>query len=230
MIVLAIDTALSACSAAVLVEENGERRSCAQSEGLGRGHAERLMDMIAEVMAEAGVAFTDLDRIAVTVGPGSFTGLRVGLSVARGLALVLKIPVVGVTTLAAIAAGARRHAPAGKVGQAGLRVVLDARRDEVYTQAFDAGGVPVDEPRVARIADLVGRDPNDTLLAGSAARMLAEAANLDESLIVSEAAWPEIEDVTTLGSLAEAGREAPVPLYLRPPDAKPQSRDLRLRV
>ncbi|MXN66805.1 tRNA (adenosine(37)-N6)-threonylcarbamoyltransferase complex dimerization subunit type 1 TsaB [Stappia sp. GBMRC 2046] len=230
MILLAIDTALSACSAAVLVDEDGERRFFSQSEELGRGHAERLMEMIAEVMAEAGVAFTDLDRIAVTTGPGSFTGLRVGLSVARGLALVLEIPVIGVTTLAAVAQGVRRELQEQGLTPSPVLVILDARRDEIYTQTFGAKGEPLDEPRVARVADLIQAAKTGARLAGSGARMLAEAADLDDSLIVNEAGWPEISDVTTLGSLAQPGRGAPAPLYLRPPDAKPQVRDRRLRV
>ncbi|NRG16525.1 tRNA (adenosine(37)-N6)-threonylcarbamoyltransferase complex dimerization subunit type 1 TsaB [Rhizobiales bacterium] len=230
MILLAIDTALAACSAAVLVDEGGEKRLFAQSEDLGRGHAERLMDMIAEVMAEAGVAFTDLDRIAVTIGPGSFTGLRVGLSVARGLALVLEIPVIGVTTLGAIAQGARRKLEEQGLPPSPVLVILDARRDEVYTQAFDADGTPLDEPRVARVADLIQNAKTGMKLAGSGARMLAEAAELDDSPVISEAGWPEISDVTRLGSQASPSRGAPAPLYLRPPDAKPQVRDRRLRV
>lgn len=230
MILLAIDTALSACSAAVLVDDGGQGRLISRSEELGRGHAERLMDMIAEVMAEAGVAFTDLDRIAVTTGPGSFTGLRVGLSVARGLALVLEIPVIGVTTLGAIAQGARRTLEEQGSPPSPVLAILDARRDEVYTQTFGADGTALDEPRVARVADLIQHAKTGLRLAGSGARMLAETAELDESLIVSEAGWPEISDVTKLGSLASPSRGAPAPLYLRPPDAKPQTRDRRLRV
>jgi tRNA threonylcarbamoyladenosine biosynthesis protein TsaB len=112
MRVLAIDTALANCAAAVL--DDGSASACFETcgEEIGRGHAEKLMDMIGTVMAESSTAFSDLDRVAVTVGPGSFTGLRVGLAVARGFGLVLEKPVVGVTTLAAIA---RSCAPATMV-------------------------------------------------------------------------------------------------------------------
>ncbi|MEO9904108.1 MAG: tRNA (adenosine(37)-N6)-threonylcarbamoyltransferase complex dimerization subunit type 1 TsaB, partial [Nisaea sp.] len=103
MRVLAIDTALANCAVAVLDDSDENPCQFQRAEEIGRGHAERLMSMIGEVMAESSTAFTDLDRVIVTTGPGSFTGLRVGLSVAKGFGLVLEKPVVGVTTLAAIA-------------------------------------------------------------------------------------------------------------------------------
>src|SRR3979490_2165233 len=103
MLILAIDTALDACAAAVL--DTAQNRLIAQeSLAMKRGHAEALMPLIARVMKESGIAFASLDRIAVTTGPGSFTGLRVGLSAARGLALAANKPAVGVTTLTAYAA------------------------------------------------------------------------------------------------------------------------------
>ena len=103
MLVLAIDTALDACSAAVL---DSEHATIIASETLPmiRGHAEAVMPLIARVMDRADIDFATLERIAVTVGPGSFTGLRVGLSAARGIALAANKPVVGITTLTAYAA------------------------------------------------------------------------------------------------------------------------------
>src|SRR5882672_1570381 len=103
MLILAIDTALDACAAAVLDTSAGQLIA-AESQAMKRGHAEALMPLIARVMKEAGLPFTALDRIAVTTGPGSFTGLRVGLSAARGIALAAGKPAVGVTTLTAFAA------------------------------------------------------------------------------------------------------------------------------
>ena len=103
MLILAIDTALDACAAAVL--DTAPAKVIAQeSLPMKRGHAEALMPLIARVMKQSGIAFAALDRIAVTTGPGSFTGLRVGLSAARGIALAADKPVVGVTTLTAYAA------------------------------------------------------------------------------------------------------------------------------
>src|SRR3978361_482116 len=103
MLILAIDTALDACAAAVL-DTDTSQLVAQESQAMKRGHAEALMPLIARVMKESGIAFSSLDRIAVTTGPGSFTGLRVGLSAARGIALAAEKPVVGVTTLTAHAA------------------------------------------------------------------------------------------------------------------------------
>ena len=103
MLILAIDTALDACTAGILDTEAG-KLVAQESEAMKRGHAEALMPLIARVMKASGIAFAGLDRIAVTTGPGSFTGLRVGLSAARGIALAADKPVVGVTTLTAYAA------------------------------------------------------------------------------------------------------------------------------
>ncbi|MGY4367005.1 hypothetical protein ACVW1A_003070 [Bradyrhizobium sp. LB1.3] len=119
MLILAIDTALEACAAAVLDTDAGQL--LAQEQLLmKRGHAEALMPMIARVMLSANLAFTSLDRIAVTMGPGSFTGLRVGISAARGLALAAKRPAVGLTTLSAYAATV--------VGQSGTAPVISGDR------------------------------------------------------------------------------------------------------
>src|SRR5712671_5273176 len=103
MLILAIDTALDACAAGVLDTDSG-RMIAQESLAMKRGHAEALMPLIARVMKQAGIAFTSLDRVAATTGPGSFTGLRVGLSAARGIALAADKPVVGLTTLTAYAA------------------------------------------------------------------------------------------------------------------------------
>src|SRR5436305_8407122 len=103
MLILAIDTALDACAAAVL-DTDANRILAHESQPMKRGHAEALMPLIARVMKTSGIAFTSLDRIAVTTGPGSFTGLRVGLSAARGIALAAAKPAAGLTTLTAHAA------------------------------------------------------------------------------------------------------------------------------
>src|SRR5689334_25296631 len=101
MLILAIDTALDACAAAVLDTSAGVIAQ--ESQAMKRGHAEALMPLIARVMKASGIAFAALDRIAVTTGPGSFTGLRVGLSAARGIALEASKPVVGLVMLTAFA-------------------------------------------------------------------------------------------------------------------------------
>src|SRR5271154_5316716 len=145
MLILAIDTALDACAAAVL--DSGAGQLIAQeSQPMKRGHAEALMPLIARVIKASGIAFASLDRIAVTTGPGSFTGLRVGLSAARGIALAANKPVVGLSTLTAYAAPV--------VGQNAAQPVvsaIDARHDQVYFQVVSGDGGSLMRPRVAPI-------------------------------------------------------------------------------
>src|SRR6187455_1021683 len=133
MLILAIDTALDACAAAVLDTSAG-KLIAQESQAMKRGHAEALMPLIARVMKASGVAFAALDRIAVTTGPGSFTGLRVGISAARGIALAAGKPVVGVTTLAAYAAPY-----IAQNDQISVAVAIDARHEHVYLQVFGPG-------------------------------------------------------------------------------------------
>src|SRR3954463_10596397 len=147
MLILAIDTALDACAAGVLDTDAG-RMIAQQSLAIKRGHAEALMPLIARVISESGIGFPALDRIAVTTGPGSFTGLRVGLSAARGIALAAAKPVVGVTTLTAYAAPV--------VNQGGEQPVIsaiDARHDHVYLQVVSGNGSPLVWPGVVPIEE-----------------------------------------------------------------------------
>ena len=201
--VLVIDTCLGACQVGLF--EAGRMLKGA-SEPMERGHQERLAPMAAEVMA--GADFAELDKIAVTTGPGSFTGLRVGLAFAKGLQLATGAPLAGVGTLEALAASADRAA-AG---------VVDARRGLVYVQAFD-GGQPLSEPDVIPIAEAVRRlSPLKTLtLVGPGARLLADA--LPAAAIDARGA----PDLAVLGRLAASAAATGVlaPLYLRAPDARP---------
>src|SRR6266480_6619206 len=134
MLILAIDTALDACAAGVLDTDLG-KLIAQESQAMKRGHAEALMPLIARVIKESGIAFALLDRIAVTTGPGSFTGLRVGLSAARGIGLAASKPVVGLTTLAAYAAP---HI--AQDDKTAIAVAIDARHQHVYLQIFGPGG------------------------------------------------------------------------------------------
>ena len=145
MRVLAIDTALEACSAAVLDTDRGIIAS--ESIEMVRGHAEAVMPLLARVMDEADIAFAQLDRIAVTTGPGSFTGLRVGIAAARGLALASAKPAVGLSTLAGFAAP---HIAEHDVTP--VVAVIDARYEHVYMQVFGPGGRTLVPPRIAPIA------------------------------------------------------------------------------
>src|ERR1700749_654961 len=134
MLILAIDTALDACAAAVL--DTGTSKLIAmESQPMKRGHAEALMPLIGRVMKEAGLPFAALDRIAVTTGPGTFTGLRVGLSAARGIALAAAKPVVGLTTLTAYAAPL-----VSENGEHPVISAIDARHDHIYFQIVSGNG------------------------------------------------------------------------------------------
>lgn len=217
MLVLALDSALEACAAAIVETDGKEARAlAAETLAMNRGQAEALLPMVARVMRAADLRFSDLDRIAVTVGPGSFTGLRVGLAAARGLALASGRPAFGVTTLSALAASA--FAGDGEP----VAAALDVRRGEVCMQAFAAPGEALDAPALVDLADIPRRlPPGRVRLAGSAASAVAALDPARLTVSGAEAA-PDILWVARLG--ARTGHEASPPraFYLRPPDAKPQ--------
>jgi tRNA threonylcarbamoyladenosine biosynthesis protein TsaB len=206
--VLALDTTLEACSVAIV--ERGRLRA-ARSEPMARGHQERLAPLVEELFTEAGADFSAVERIAVTTGPGSFTGLRVGLAFAKGLGLALDRPVVGVGTLAALAAGA---------GAGLTAAAIDARRGCVYLQAF-RGGAAATEPVMletdrAVLALIKLESTGPVRLTGPGAGLLSHAfpeAELDARAFADPAA---------IAQLAAKVRAAapPRPLYLRPPDAR----------
>jgi tRNA threonylcarbamoyladenosine biosynthesis protein TsaB len=219
MRVLALDTALNACAAGLL---DTERRDLVASETIPmtRGHAEALLPLIARVMDAARLEFAEIDRIAVTVGPGSFTGVRVGIAAARGIALAAGKPAIGLTTLAAFTAP---HVAAGFAGT--VIPVIDARHGHVYMQVFGPGGRAAIPPRLAPLREVVetARSRAPALITGSAAGLVAAEWPQDgpASQIV-EASAPEIGWVARLGAAAEPDRALPKPLYLRLPDARPQ--------
>ena len=166
MLVLAIDCALDACSAAVLDSAAGAIVA-SQSRIMARGHAEAVMPLVARVMDEAAVEFSALGRVAVTVGPGSFTGLRVGIAAARGIALAAGKPAIGLTTLASLAAP---HIAEGDSGP--VVAVIDARHDQVYMQVFAPGGRTLLAPRVVPLREAA------RAAASAPARIVGSAANL----------------------------------------------------
>lgn len=218
MILLAIDTAASLCAACVYDSEGGERGRAVLD--IGKGHAERLMDVIATALDEAGIGYGDLDAVAVAVGPGSFTGVRVGVATARGFALALKIPAVGVTTLEAIAAEALRAHPGTAVTAA-----IDAGRGQVYLQRFADDGTTIDGPAAFPAGDaaaLVGDAAGGTVLTGSAASILgARLAIAADEATADIATYAQIA-ARRLADDPEAAASPPRPLYLRDADAKPQ--------
>lgn len=179
---------------------------------MDRGHQERLAPLVREIMQEAGVGFEQLERIGVTVGPGSFTGLRVGLAFAKGLGLALDRPVAGVGALEALAASV---ATRGFVAAA-----VDARREQLYLQVF-ADGEPLMAPdaltlgnAAARLAELHRGGP--AVLVGSGAPMLSAAM---PGASVLERTAPDPVAVARLAA-RDPSPPPPRPLYLRAPDAK----------
>jgi tRNA threonylcarbamoyladenosine biosynthesis protein TsaB len=217
--VLAIDTALEACAAAVL---DTDRKGALTSRSLPmmRGHAEALMPLIAAVMSAANTEFFDLDRIAVTVGPGSFTGLRVGVAAARGIALAAGKPAVGLTTLAALAA------PFFDADETkALLAVIDARHDQVYMQLFGSGGRTLIAPRLAPVRDAIrAAMASPTRIVGNAAKLVESAwpDNERRPLQVAAVRAPDIGWVARLGAASADVSAAVKPLYLRDADAQPQ--------
>jgi tRNA threonylcarbamoyladenosine biosynthesis protein TsaB len=218
MRLLAIDTALEACAAAVFDSE-ADSLLATQSLLMARGHAESLLPLIARVMEQSGIEFGDLDRIAVTVGPGSFTGLRVGISAARGIALAAGKPAVGLSTLAAYAA------PHVSTEDAVIISAIDAKNGQVYLQVFGAGGRTIILPQMTSIGEAVRAARNGRArIVGSAAGLLAAEwpAGATAPLLVQTEPAPGIEWVARLGAAAEDAGIRPKPLYLRAPDARPQ--------
>ncbi len=187
---------------------------------LTRGHAERLLPVLAEILAEAGWAWRDLQLVAVTLGPGNFTGLRAGIAVARALALAHACPLVGVGTLETVAQGSMAAAAAAGLP---IQVVMDARRDELYTQRFSPGLDPVTSPEVMSTAEVVAGLNAPCLLVGDAASGVRDRAGQADGVVEG---GPDARYLAQAARRRLAGGELPVagtalrPIYLRPPDAR----------
>jgi tRNA threonylcarbamoyladenosine biosynthesis protein TsaB len=220
MLILAIDTALDACAAGVLDTDAGNLIA-QESQSMKRGHAEALMPLIGRVMKQSGLPFSALDRIAATTGPGSFTGLRVGLSAARGIALAASKPVVGVTTLTAYAAPV-----VSEHGEYPVIAAIDARHDHVYFQVVGGDGTALIAPQVAPIAEaLAAWRFGPPHLVGNAAKILAERwpAHAAPPIKVDAQPAPDIDWVAWLGAAVNPDTAPARPYYLRAPDAKPSN-------
>jgi tRNA threonylcarbamoyladenosine biosynthesis protein TsaB len=222
MLILAIDTALESCSAAIFDSAEGSVVA-SESQIMARGHAEALMPILAAVMQQAAISYAQLDRIVVTVGPGSFTGLRVGIAAARGIALAVHKPAVGITTLEALAAPYIDTNPTIPVAAA-----IDGRHRHVYFQLFGAGGRVLLSPRMVPLAEAAHAAAGASArLVGSGARLVAELwpenATAPE---VDERGAPDIDWVARLGARADPKQSPAKPLYLRAADAHPQTANL----
>jgi tRNA threonylcarbamoyladenosine biosynthesis protein TsaB len=216
MIVLGFDTSGASCSAAVLRDGAA---AASRAVAMERGHAQALAPMLRDVMAEAGLGFDRLDAVGVTIGPGAFTGIRIGLAAARGFGLALGIPVYGVTGFAAIAAAAEAELRAGEV----LLVAIESRRAELFAQTFADGRIASSGPvsiAPAVLADFV--PPGAVAIAGDAAARAAaalEAAGRAVRLLAARIPDPEV--IARLAAERwQAGERPPPPspFYLRAPD------------
>lgn len=218
MRILAIDTALDACSAAV-IDTAGDRVLASESREIGRGHAELLLPIIDGVMKAAAIEFDMIDRFAVTVGPGSFTGLRVGLSAARGFALVTKKPVVGISTLAAFTAPLITKDQAVPVVAA-----VDAKHGNLYMQMVGAGGRTLVTARAVSLRETIRAVAlGPVRIVGTGAAILAAhwPARTPAPVLVDQRVAPDIIWIARIGAAADPAQAPPRPLYLKLPDAAP---------
>jgi tRNA threonylcarbamoyladenosine biosynthesis protein TsaB len=213
--VLALDSAGNACSAAALTHGRIRARRFA---AMARGQAEALVPMIAAVLDEAALALAAFDLIAVTTGPGAFTGVRIGLAAARGLALASGLPLLGITSFAAVAAQVTEEQRHGR----SLVVALDSKRPEVYLQSFAESGAALGDGRLVAPADWAGVVPAGALLlAGDGAPRLAAALAPRAPALAPGGGLADAADIARLAAAAwRPGLRPPPPrpLYLRPPD------------
>lgn len=227
--ILAIDTAMAGCSAAVLNVETGQAYAVCQQ--MPRGQAEFLVPMVQDCVTQAGIEFSDLDMVAVTVGPGAFTGLRIGLSTARSLGVALEVPVMGVTTLEVLA---RDYLADNTMGaNDALLVIIETKRQDFYWQAYDHNGQP--------ISDAAAQDAQDILAwareKGFAFTVIGDACERFDSVLqehgfrlVNEYFLPNPEGVAEVSlSLAQKGVERGCdPRYLRGADVSLSKREQRV--
>jgi tRNA threonylcarbamoyl adenosine modification protein YeaZ len=226
MRILAIDTSCGAASIAVF--DGAARQTLAKTiEPMKHGHAEALAPMVASLMGEIDGGFASLGAIGVTVGPGSFTGIRIGLALARAMGLALEIPVIGVSTLVAFAAPLLAEPRAGVIVSA-----VDARHEAVYFQSYETSGRPLFAPRVGPLREAirsVGAGP--ARFVGDASGLLAAEARRDGlACEVFASLYPDIDAVALIALAADPATSPPRPLYIKPPDAKPAAGEAIARV
>jgi tRNA threonylcarbamoyladenosine biosynthesis protein TsaB len=218
MMILAFDTTTSACAAAIC--RDGEVLA-ERSSAMERGHAEALIPMLGDVLADAKLSYSDLDAIAVTRGPGAFTGIRIGLASARGLALATGLPVIGVTTLEALAATAR-----AQTRRDCIAVIMNTKRRDYFVQVFDRDLSPRSEPAVVagnEIRAQLGRV--DSLnweylaIAGDGLTVLEDDLAEGGAELLPAVVTPAPLYIAELAT-GRSGAAPPTPIYLRPPEAR----------
>ena len=214
--ILALDTSAGACSVACL---RGGHVAVEKHQYLARGHAEAVVPMVASVMADSDLRYDQLDAIAVTIGPGTFTGIRIGLAAARGLALASSRPMVGVTTFEAIAHGVETN-------KRPVLVVLDARRGQLYAQLFDSMLIPVGPPSVLPVQNIPSLKPSGQYIVAGTGAALARPHLLQAMVSGSDVIFdvgtghPRAATVARIASNREPRPPTTIrPIYLRAPDA-----------
>jgi tRNA threonylcarbamoyl adenosine modification protein YeaZ/ribosomal-protein-alanine acetyltransferase len=218
MIILAFDTSMAACS--VCVYDAARDVTLARAlQFMDRGQAEALAPMVQNVVAESGFRFADISRIAVTIGPGTFTGVRIGLAMARGLGLSLGIPAIGINSLAAIAANE-------KPGGLPLAVAADARMGEVYFATFDKSGLEISAPAAVTLDDARKIiSARKFCVVGTGAELVAQGLDHARGRAGD---LPVAANFARLAATLDPADAPPEPLYLRAPDVKPQNSFLRV--
>lgn len=223
MISLALDTSGTLCAACIY---DSERKVILgkKSEDIGRGHAEHLMEIISAAMREAKIAHEQIERIITCIGPGSFTGVRVGVATARGFGLGLKIPVVGVSGLGALIAAAKQDDNNHKLVDANYGAVQIAGRGDVYCQfTFETEFGDANTPLVLPLEQLLSSptlQKPDLILCGTGAKECVQMFAKVKTCNISTS--PSIKIIAEIGSDTDYDGTRPEPLYLRKPDAKPQ--------
>ncbi|WP_336278816.1 tRNA (adenosine(37)-N6)-threonylcarbamoyltransferase complex dimerization subunit type 1 TsaB [Bartonella sp. CB175] len=219
MLILAIDTASIYCAVALVRDKSVIARI---NERMNKGHAEKLIGYITQITDQANITLDQVNRIAVNVGPGSFTGIRIGVATARALALALEIPTVGVSTLEALAAQITSKNILSKI-----TVVIEAGRDMFFHQNFNGDLTPLGEPSLTTIENIIENLPRQTQLIGSAAGIIADhiKSNKINLKIAPDQIVCEAADIVSYAHLAarKQPQDPPRPLYLRDADVKQQT-------
>jgi tRNA threonylcarbamoyl adenosine modification protein YeaZ len=218
MRILALDTSCAAASVAVY--DSDERRALvADTQPMAQGHAEALGPMVQRAMEQVEGGFPTIGRIAVCVGPGSFTGIRIAIAMGRAMGVAIQAPVVGVSSLIAFAGPLLADPRPGVIVSA-----IDARHGQIYFQLFEPSGRPLFAPRVAKLRDairLIGGGP--ARLCGNAAPLIAEETQrLPGEFDSSQATpYPDIVAIARAGLALDPATAPARPLYIKPPDAQP---------
>ena len=233
MKILALDTALTGCGVCVYDADTGDAQTMRRE--MGRGQVEHLIPMAQQAMDKAGVAFADLDMITTTIGPGAFTGVRIGLSAARGFALSLGKPLIGLTTLDVLAA---QYFEANKgIKNQCLAVILETKRRDFYFQIFDDNGTAVTDAIACSGADIVTAlsdyNAQNIICVGDAIERFQGENGDTEYQFIDGFGAIDAAVLARLGhnaymSNADDFATLPAPLYLRPPDVSQPKRKPRI--